>query len=121
MFYFLKLPLTFSQKVASRCTYPTFCFRDIIPLDPRSYMCDVHVQLFATPWSVAHQAPLSMAFSRQEYSPFSPIGDLPDPGIEPVSSVSPNNIAQKFSTMNKYGLYEKVLPVCEGVLLLVAV
>ena len=42
---FLKLPLTFSQKVATRGTYPTFCFRDIIPLDPRSHMCDVHVWL----------------------------------------------------------------------------
>ena len=43
------------------------------------------VQLFATPWIIAHQAPLSMWFSRQEYwsglpCPFP--GDLPDPGIE---------------------------------------
>ena len=46
------------------------------------------VQLFATLWTVAHQAPLSMGFSRQEYwSGFSypPPGDLPDPGIEPAS------------------------------------
>ena len=43
-------------------------------------------QLFATPWTVAHQAPPSMGFSRQEYwsgLPSSPPGDLPDPGIEP--------------------------------------
>ena len=42
--------------------------------------------LFATPWTVACQAPLSMGFSRQEYwsgLPFPPPGDLPDPGIEP--------------------------------------
>ena len=42
----------------------------------------------ATPWSVAHQTPLSMGFSRQEYwsgLPFPPPGDLSDPGIEPVS------------------------------------
>ena len=45
-------------------------------------------QLFATPWTIAHQAPPSMEFSRQEYwsgllypSP----GDLPDPGFEPGS------------------------------------
>ena len=47
-----------------------------------------HVQLFATPWAVASQAPLSMKFSRQEYwsgSPFPSPGDLPDPGIEPGS------------------------------------
>ena len=46
------------------------------------------VRLFATPWTVAHQAPLSMKFSRQEYwsgLPYPPPGDLPDPGIEPSS------------------------------------
>ena len=44
------------------------------------------------PWSVARQAPLSMGFSRQEYwggLQCSPSGDLPDPGIKPVSPVSP--------------------------------
>ena len=46
------------------------------------------VQLFATPWTVAYQAPLSMGFSRQEYwsgLPFPSPGDLPDPGIKPGS------------------------------------
>ena len=46
------------------------------------------VRLFATPWTVAHQAPLSMGFSRQEYwsgLPFPSPGDLPNPGIEPRS------------------------------------
>ena len=46
---------------------------------------------FATPWTVAHQAPLYVEFSSQEYwsgLPFPPPGDLPDPGIEPVSLVS---------------------------------
>ena len=45
-------------------------------------------RLFATPWAVAHQAPLSMEFSRQEYwsgLPFPFPGDLPDPEIEPRS------------------------------------
>ena len=44
------------------------------------------VWLFATPWTVAHQAPLSMGFSRQEYwrgLPVPPPGALPHPGIEP--------------------------------------
>ena len=48
-----------------------------------------HVRLFATPWTVAHQAPPSMGFSRQEYwsgLPFPSPGDLPNPGIEPGSS-----------------------------------
>ena len=47
-----------------------------------------HVQLFATPWTVAHQAPLSMGFPRQEHwsgLPFPSSKDLADPGIEPVS------------------------------------
>ena len=46
------------------------------------------VQLFATPWTVARQAPLSMGFSKQEYwsgLPFPSPGDLPDPGIKPRS------------------------------------
>ena len=46
------------------------------------------VQLFATPWTVAYQAPPSMGFSRQEYwsgLPFPSPKDLPDPGIEPGS------------------------------------
>ena len=47
-----------------------------------------HVRLFATPWTVAYQAPPSMGFSRKEYwsgLPFPSPGDLPDPEIEPRS------------------------------------
>ena len=46
------------------------------------------VRLFATQWTVAHQAPPSMGFSKQEYwsgLPFPSPGDLPDPGIELMS------------------------------------
>jgi len=46
------------------------------------------VWLFATPWTVAYQAPQSMEFSRQEYwsgLPFPSLGDFPNPGIEPRS------------------------------------
>ena len=45
-----------------------------------------------TIWTVAYQAPLSMGFSSEESwsgLPFPPPGDLPDPGMEPVSAVSP--------------------------------
>ena len=48
------------------------------------------VRVFATPWTVAYQASLSMEFSRQEYwsgLPFPSPGDFPDPGIEPGSPV----------------------------------
>ena len=47
-----------------------------------------HARLFVTPWTVAHQPPPSMEFSRQEYwsgLPFPSPGDLPDLGIEPGS------------------------------------
>jgi len=47
-----------------------------------------HVRLFVSLWTVAHQAPLSMGFSRQEYwsgLPCPPPGGLPNPGIEPAS------------------------------------
>ena len=50
------------------------------------------VQLFATPWIIAHWAPLSMGFPREEYwsgLPFPSSGDLPDPGIKPTSPVTP--------------------------------
>ena len=50
------------------------------------------VQLFATPWTAARQAPLSVGFSRQEHCsgwPCPPPGDLPHPGIEPASLMSP--------------------------------
>ena len=49
-----------------------------------------YVQLFVNPWTVAHQAPLSVEFSRQEYwsgLPFPSPGDPPDPGIKPGSPV----------------------------------
>ena len=58
------------------------------------YMCCQplsHVQLFATPWTIARQPPLSVGFPREEYwrgLPFPTPGDLPDPGIEPESLVS---------------------------------
>ena len=51
-----------------------------------------HVQLFMMLWTLAHQAPQSMGFSRQEYwsrLPCSPPGDIPDPGIKPASLMSP--------------------------------
>ena len=47
-----------------------------------------HVQLFVTPWTVAHQAPLSLGFPRKEYRsglPFPPPEHLPNPGIKPTS------------------------------------
>ena len=59
------------------------------------------VRPFATLWAVAHQAPLSMGFSRQEYWsgwPFRPLGDLPDPGLKPASPGSPVLVGGFFTT-----------------------
>ena len=61
-----------------------------------------HVRFFMTLWTVASQVPLSMEFSRQEYwsgLPFPPPGNLPDPGIEPMSLMSPA-LAGGFSTIS---------------------
>ena len=61
------------------------------------------VQLFVTLWTIAHQAPLSMGFPRQEYWSgllFLSPGDLPDlPGIKPMSLTSPA-LAVGFFTTN---------------------
>ena len=54
-----------------------------------------------TPWTVAHQAPLSMRFSRQGYwsgLPCLPPGDLPDPGIGPTSLTSLALVGGFFTT-----------------------
>ena len=70
----------------------------LLPLFSRSVMSDS----FATPWTVAHQAPLFMGFSRQEYRsgfPSSSPEDFPDPGIELMSSA----LADGFSTTEPPG------------------
>ena len=58
---------------------------------------------FLTPWTVAHQAPLSMGFFRQEYwsgLPFSSPGDPPDPGIKPISPTSLELAGRSFTTVS---------------------
>ena len=67
-----------------------------------------HVQLFATLWTVACQAPLFMGFSRQEYwsgLPYPPPGDLPDPGIEPMTVTSSALAGGFFTTSATWGAY----------------
>ena len=58
-------------------------------------------QLFVNPWTVIHQAPLSMGFSRPEYFsglPCPPPGNLPNPGIKPMSITSPPLTGRLFTT-----------------------
>ena len=60
-----------------------------------------HVQVFATPCTVAPQAPLSIGFSRQEYwsgVPIPPLGNLPNPGTEPSSFMFPALAGGFFTT-----------------------
>ena len=88
-------------------------------------MC-IHAQHSATSWTVAHQTPLTMGFSRQEYwtgLPFLPPGNLLDPWMKPLSLVSPE-LTSGFCTIEpprkpqwgcreyvlKYTLQEKCLP-----------
>ena len=71
------------------------------------------VRLFPTPWTVAHQAPLSMGFLRQEFSsglPCPPPGDLPHPGIKPRST----HIAGMFPKSDTF-LAPKAAPAKEAV------
>ena len=67
----------------SNCSFGLFETSVKVKVKPLS-----RVQLFATPWTVGHQARASMGLPRQEYwsgLPFPSPGDLPDPGIEPGS------------------------------------
>ena len=59
------------------------------------------VWFFVTPWTEAHQAPLSMGFPRQEYwsgLPFPSLGDLPDPEIEPASPALTGGFFYRWAT-----------------------
>ena len=87
------------EEWASRKFYISIVF------DFRLPACVLHrfsrVWLFATPWTVAHQALLCMGFSRQEHwsgLPCPPPGDLPDPGIEPACLLSPASAGGFFTT-----------------------
>ena len=97
-----KLKLLFYETFTSKCLYPHV----------RLIAC--RVRLFATLWTVAQQAPLSLGFSRQEYwsgLPGPPPGDLPDPGMEPVSLMSLKLASRFFTTSTTW---EALWPLGEG-------
>ena len=76
---------------SAQCIFPVMCVLS----------CFSHVCLFVVLWTVAHQAPLCMGFSRQKYwsrLPFPSPGDLPDSGTEPASVVSPTLASGFFTT-----------------------
>ena len=78
---------------------------DDLDVERSDGVCAFSCDLFTALWTVAHQAPLSMGFSRQEYwsgLPFPPPGDLPDPGTEPVSLMCPA-LAGEFLPLSHLG------------------
>ena len=110
------------QSPWSRCQHVRFLVKALFSgLPPSGYVpiqwrgmsaCALsHVQLFATPWTVAS---LSMWFSRQEYWRwwlFPPIGDLPNPEIKPMASLVSSALAGGFFTTNAiWGAPEREWP-----------
>ena len=82
------------------CVCACVCVRVCVCVRARARALS-RVQLFATPGTVPHQAPLSMEFPRQEYwsgLPFPTPGDLPGPGIKPTSLASPALAGRFFTT-----------------------
>ena len=69
----------------------------------RAYVCAhslSHVPIFASAWTIARQAPLSMGFPRQEYwsgLPFPLSGELPNPRTEPASPAAPELAGRYFT------------------------
>ena len=91
--------------MCSKCLVIWCCFTSVI----RIYSCVLslfsRVRLFAAPWTVAYQVPLSMGFSRQEYwsgLPFPSPGDLPDRGIKFTSLMSPALAGKFFTTSDTW-------------------
>ena len=100
-----------SSKQASHITqYVCVCARTRTCTHVHAPTCMLSpVQLFEIPWTIAHQAPLSMEFSRQGYCSGLPLpipGDLPDPGIEPASLAS-SDLATKQQHSHHLGVFEK--------------
>ena len=78
-----------------------FCYKQSM----HAYHHFSHVWLFVALWTIVHQAPLSMAFSREEYwsgMPCPQPGDLLDQGIEPMYLMSPELADKFFSTSSSW-------------------
>ena len=91
-FYYFFLFTSLATEIQGKTVFETI----LLPLSHFSPVC-----LFPTPWTIAHEAPLSIGFSRQEYwsgLPFPPPEDLPDPGIESASLISPALAGDFFTT-----------------------
>ena len=100
--YELENLYTISHKHCSKCDKRI----EFLVLHSYMYACTLSYSVVSDSlqphWTVALQVPLSMEFSRQEYwigLPFPTPGDLPDPGIEPVSPESPTLAGRVFTTV----------------------
>ena len=97
--YLCKVPMCWPMRCVCVCVCVCVCARARACTHAQSLSC---VWLFAIPWMVVCQAPPSIRFSRQEYwsgLPFPSPGDLPDTGIEPMSSASPALAGRFFTTV----------------------
>jgi len=99
-------------------------FQDYDLVSKSKLSCFSRVQLFVTSWTIAHQAPLSIGFSRQENwsgLPCPPPGDLRNPGIELVSLMSPALAGRIFATSTTWEAlvtwHGSYFPRCAGCLL----
>ena len=106
-----------NQITAQMHKYTHICILNT--LHTHTYACVLsrfsRVQLFAAPWTEAHQAPLSMGFSREEYCnglPCPPPGHLPKLGIEPASPTSPSLADGFFTTSTTWEAPDTHMYVC---------
>ena len=99
---YLLMEMSFYLKIRYEClSQEWMCVFHFIYICPAMLSCFNCVQLCVISWAVAHHAPLSMGFSRQEYwsgLPCPPPGDLPNPGIEPGSLISCALASRFFTT-----------------------
>ena len=97
-------PLSAVSWHGCRLTWSGFLLMRTLETCSLSFCCCLVASVmsdFVTPWTVAHQTPLSIGPSRQEYwsgLPCPPPGDLPHPGIEPESLISPALAGAFFAT-----------------------
>ena len=103
-FHFHFQSLCYFSSSSSLISWLPYMFTHLfIFIDENTFVlsCFSHVWLFVTVYTIACQASLTMGFSRQEYwsgLPFPPSGDLPNPGIEPTSLMSPALAGRFFTT-----------------------
>ena len=97
-------PMTVASSDSPKAMSPNQSTEDGLFIKPMMFIvCPQSYLTLCTPWSIAHQAPLSMEFSKQESwsgLPFPSPEDLPNPGIAPTSLASPTLADRFFTTVS---------------------